>query len=241
MGPVGLSHMEFVRTVRIKRVWTMVCLARKRRGNVKPNGNGRRKTRKIPAVLDAEEQARLLGAVDITSPAGMRNLLILRVMLDAGLRSAEALSLKVQDVDLKSGQLMVRNGKGGKDRSLWLGPDLVTLVTSYIETQGKVRPGDYLFTSRTGQRLGTGYLRSLVRGLAVKAGIEGKHVHVHTLRHSFATDLLRDTKNLVLVQQALGHSSIISTTIYTHITNPELEAAMKNIRNGEGLDGSDRV
>jgi integrase/recombinase XerD len=225
--------MEFVRIVRIKRVWTMVCLARRRRDNVKPNGH--RKPRRLPAVLTGDEQARLLAAIDTDSPAGMRNLLIIRVMLDAGLRSAECLALRHQDVDLKSGQLMVRNGKGGKDRSLWLGSDLVALLGSYIETQGKVRPGDYLFTSRTGQRLTTGYLRSLVRVLAVKAGIEGKHVHVHTLRHSFATDLLRDTKNLVLVQQALGHSSITTTTIYTHITNPELEAAMKNIRNGEGV------
>jgi integrase/recombinase XerD len=72
----------------------------------------------------------------------------------------------------------------------------------------------------------------LVPRLAEQAGID-KRCHPHTLRHTFASDLLRKTKNLVLVQAALGHSSINTTVIYTHISNPELEEALKNLRNGE--------
>jgi len=198
------------------------------------NPKGRRKSRKIPAVLNEDERARLIDAVDTDSPAGLRNLLIIQLCLDAGLRSAEVLALHHRDIDFKSGQLMVRDGKNGKDRSLWLGPDLVALLRTFVETQGKVRPGDLLFTTKTGRPLLTRYLRSMVGDLTKKAGIENKRVHPHTLRHTFATDLLRQSKNLMIVSKALGHANLATTQIYLHICDPEMEEAMKGLReNGE--------
>jgi integrase/recombinase XerD len=104
------------------------------------NSKGRRKSRKIPEVLTPEEQATLLGELEADTPAGARNNCLVRLMLDAGLRSAEVLALRQRDIDFKSGQLMVRNGKGGKDRSLWLGPDLVALLRTFMKTQAKSGP-----------------------------------------------------------------------------------------------------
>lgn len=193
------------------------------------NPKGRRKSRKIPEVLTPEEQATLLGELEADTPAGARNNCLVRLMLDAGLRSAEVLALRHRDIDFKSGQLMVRNGKGGKDRSLWLGPDLVALLRTFVETQGKVLPGDLLFTTKTGRPLLTRYLRSMVGELAKKAGIK-KHIHPHTLRHSFATDLLRQSRNLMIVSKALGHANLATTQIYLHICDPEMEEAMKGLR-----------
>jgi len=197
------------------------------------NPKGHRKSRKIPEVLTPEEQATLLGELEADTPAGARNNCLVRLMLDAGLRSAEVLALRHRDIDFKSGQLMVRNGKGGKDRSLWLGPDLVALLRTFVETQGNVRPGDLLFTTKTGRPLLTRYLRSMVGELAKKAGIE-KHIHPHTLRHSFATDLLRQSRNLMIVSKALGHANLATTQIYLHICDPEMEEAMKGLRKNGG-------
>jgi integrase/recombinase XerD len=89
-------------------------------------------------------------------------------------------------------------------------------------------PSGFLFQTGTGKKISTRFLRSLVAQVAKKSGVE--RLHCHLLRHSFGTDLFRKTKNLVLVQQALGHASIQTTTIYTHISNPELEEALKNLR-----------
>lgn len=198
--------------------------------NVEPKA--RRKPRKIPEILTPQEQATFLEGLEGTeTPMGARNKCIVRLMLDSGLRSAEVLALHLRDIDFNSGQLMVRNGKGSKDRSLWLGPDLVALLRAFVETQSKVQPRDLIFTTATGRPLVTRYLRFMVAALAKKAGID-KHIHPHTLRHTFATDLLRQTKNLRIVGKALGHSdkSIGTTAIYTHIVDDEMEAAMKGLR-----------
>ena len=189
--------------------------------------------RKIPEVLTPEEQDRLVGVLNSSgSTASNRNMVMVRLMLDAGLRSAEVLALRYRHIDWASGQLWVREGKGMKDRSLWLGPDLVALLKQYVEANPG-EPASLIFRSRTGKPISSRYLRYMVKDLGEKAGLD-KDLHPHTLRHSFATDLLRSTKNLRLVGKALGHSdkSLSVTAIYTHICDPEMEAAMKNLRQG---------
>lgn len=189
--------------------------------------------RKIPEILTQEEQDRLMVVLESSgSCASNRNLCMFRIMLDAGLRSAEVLSLRHRDIDWGSGQLWVREGKGQKDRSLWLGEDLVGLLKRYVEGNPG-EPANLIFRSRTGKPVSSRYLRYMVKDLGGKAGLD-KDLHPHTLRHSFATDLLRQTKNLRLVGKALGHSdkSIGTTLVYTHIVDDEMEAAMKSLRQG---------
>jgi len=187
-----------------------------------------RKGRAIPEVLTPEEQARMLGELEPTnSPGKLRNYAIIRLFLNTGLRAHELAGLTLRNLDLSTGRVKVR-GKGGKDRVLWLSDDDVALVRVWLEKRGP--SGDLVFTSLDGKRpICQRWLRDMVKRVAVKAGI-GKDIHPHTLRHTFATDLLRQTKNLRLVQKALGHANITTTTIYTHIVDEELEEAFKELR-----------
>jgi len=182
---------------------------------------------RLPAVLSAEEQAALLAMPNQKAPTGLRNYAMLCIYLNLGLRVSEALNLKVDDLDWISGKVDVRAGKGNRDRVLWLTDrDLDTL-----KRWCAVRPCDssHLFCTLAGGRMNDRYVREFVKRYALKAGIK-KGVHPHTLRHSFATDLLRDSKNIRLVQKALGHVSISTTMLYTHIVDEQLEQALKNFR-----------
>ncbi len=188
------------------------------------SGNG---VKRLPVVLNNEEQLALLAMPNPKAPTGLRNFGLLSVFLNLGLRVSEALSVKIGDIEWLSSKLTVRAGKGGRDRVLWLtDADLATL-----SSWRSVRPADsdYLFCTLAGGKMHDRYVRDFVKRYSLKAGIK-KDVHPHTLRHTFATDLLRDSKNIRLVQRALGHVSISTTMIYTHIVDDQLEAALKSFR-----------
>ncbi|MFW5686804.1 MAG: tyrosine-type recombinase/integrase [Halanaerobium sp.] len=166
---------------------------------------------------------------------GQRNYTLLKIMLDTGLRLSEAINLKWKDIDLISGKLMVREGKGKKDRTLWISEEDLNLIQEWKERQvkkiGKLPAHVFTSTSKgsMGNKMNLRYIQDMVKRYAKKAGID-KDISPHTLRHSFATDLLRETKNIRLVQKALGHSDISTTMVYTHIVDEELEGALKNLR-----------
>ncbi len=191
---------------------------------------GQRKPRPIPEVLTAEEQARILAALAPSSNLKLRNLCMIRLMLDAGLRSAEVVALRPREIEWSSSKLKVRNGKGGRDRVLWLPDEDLALLRKYADSSSNQDPSRILFQTRLGKPINTRFLRAMLERVGRQAGIE--RLHPHLLRHTFATDLLRKTKNLRLVQKALGHADIATTTIYTHIVDEEMEDAMKNLRNG---------
>lgn len=189
---------------------------------------------KIPDVLTEAQQAALLAQPNKRYITGQRNLAALRLMLDLGLRSAEICSLALYDVDMMSHQVFVRQGKGGQDRILWASQPLITALQSWLEKRPRFHPwpgpedGGPLLCTRSGAPLETRYLREMVKRLGKRAGIRG--VHPHALRHTFATDLYRKTNDIRLVQRALGHKNLSSTQIYTHIVNPQLEKALKELR-----------
>ncbi len=188
---------------------------------------GPQKAHRLPEVLTAEERAALLQQTTPRYPTGLRNRCLMLVMLDCGLRAREALQLAVRDIDWQSGKLKVRQGKGKKDRVLWLNEAALEWLRQWRER----RPGQgaVLFTTLAGEPLRDNYLRAMVKRYGKKAGIS-KDVHPHMLRHTFATDLYRDTKNIRLVQKALGHTSLGTTMIYTHIVDDELEDALRKFR-----------
>jgi integrase/recombinase XerD len=198
--------------------------------NRKP-GSSPRKPQRLPEVLTHEEQEALLRQPNAKNLNGLRNLCLLRLMLNTGLRAAEVLQVKIRDIDWSSGKLMVRQGKGKKDRSLWVGEEDLALLQLWIAKKAGLPESEWLFTNRDGRQINGRYLRRMVKRLATEAGIS-KDVHPHTLRHTFATDLFRQTKNLRLTQKALGHSQISSTMIYTHIVDDEMEEALKTFRAG---------
>lgn len=189
------------------------------------------RNKKLPVVLTNDEQLALLNQPNPRYPTGQRNHLILKIMLDTGLRASEATHLKWNHIDLMSGKLMVREGKGSKDRTLWLSEDDLELLQEWKERQVLEidKKCDYIFTTLKGAPIQNRYLRKMVKRYSKKANID-KNVSPHTLRHTFATDLYRETKNIRLVQKALGHSDISTTMIYTHIVDEELEGALKGLR-----------
>jgi len=159
-----------------------------------------------------------------------RNGTILRLMLNTGLRLAEVTSLKWRDVDLTTGKLMVRQGKGSKDRTLWVAEGDIHRLRSWRDRQAaQCGQCDYMFTTLQGQPLGHRYVQRMVKRYVAKAGID-KNISPHTLRHSFATDLYRETSKIRLVQKVLGHSDLSTTMIYTHIFDEEVETALKSFR-----------
>ncbi len=198
--------------------------------------------KKLPEVLTKEEREALLAVPNKRYPSGFRNHTMLRLMLDVGLRLSETTSLKWRHIDLISGRLMVRCGKGAKDRALWLNEDDITLLQEWKQRQADLAEAkpEYVFTGitrgKTLNPVNNIYFYDFVKRAAKKAGIE-KNVSPHTLRHTFATDLLSETKNIRWVQAALGHSSVGTTEIYCHIVNDELEAALKSFRKDEGQEG----
>ena len=190
--------------------------------------------RKIPEVLTAEEQERLLGVFNLRYPTPHRNRTMILLLLNSGLRSSEVANLKWRDMNLTTGRLKVVQGKGSKDRMLWVSETVLDALRGHRERQSDTL-GDmvYIFPTRTGKAMDGKAIRKMIQTYAVKAGID-KRISTHTLRHTFASDLLRETKNLRIVQKALGHADISTTQIYTHIVDDELEQALKGFRTGMG-------
>ena len=184
-----------------------------------------RRAKRLPKILTAEEQARLLAQFNIRWPTPHRNLCLVRLMLEAGLRVGEAVALKPEHLDMTTCRLQVREGKGAKDRVLWISDDLRDLVGEWLAR----RPESvWLFPTRDGGQVSTRYVREMSKRMARRAGIaEVERFSPHALRHTFATDLYSETTNIRLVQKALGHSDISTTMLYTHVADGELEAVMR--------------
>ena len=210
--------------------------------------------RKIPEVLSEREQKKLLEVFNTRYLAPHRNKVMIKLMLNSGLRLSEVINLEWKHIDLQTGKLKVVEGKGAKDRILWINDETLEKVREWRQRQvDEIGNMEFVFTTSTGNKLNSTDIRKMVYRYAEKAGIqeeveknyrdkEGnkldetykeKKVKPHTLRHTFATDLLRETNNLRIVQKALGHSDISTTQIYTHIVDGEMEEALKNFRNGK--------
>jgi integrase/recombinase XerD len=189
--------------------------------------------RKIPDILTVHEQDRLLKQFNLRYITSHRNKTMIQLLLSAGLRLAEMSNLKWKDINLMTGQLKIVEGKGAKDRVLWIDDNTVKSLQDWKERQftewGKT---NYIFTTRTLNQLDGKAVRKMIKTYTDKAGID-KDITTHSLRHTFASDLLRDTKNIRIVQKALGHSDISTTQIYTHIVDDELEQAMKRFRDSK--------
>ncbi len=191
--------------------------------------------RKIPVVLTGDEQRDLLDQFNTRYVTTHRNKVMYRLMLNTGLRVSEVTALRWNNIDFDSNKLMVREGKGAKDRTLWISEDISEDLREWRDRQAEElgERSKYVFTTmregKSGHRLSIQQVWETLKTYVRKAGIE-KNVSPHTLRHTFATDLYRETKDIRLVQKALGHSDLSTTMIYTHIVDDELEEALKNFR-----------
>jgi integrase/recombinase XerD len=176
--------------------------------------------RKLPDTLSIAEIERIIGAVDLSKSEGERNKAILEVLYGCGLRVSELISLRISDIHFKEGFISV-TGKGNKQRLVPLGSQAAKQIRTYkeqIRTHQPIKKGheDFLFLNKNGMKLSRVMVFYIVRELAEKAGIR-KTISPHAFRHSFATHLVEGGADLRAVQEMLGHSSILTTEIYTHL------------------------
>jgi site-specific recombinase XerD len=190
------------------------------------------------SFLNEEEVIRLFEAIPTNNIVGLRDRSIVELLFSTGLRVSELAALNIKDLNFKTGEFSVR-GKGQKDRPVYLSESAGYVLSKYLES----RNDDFLplfmhFRGSKSDFNGGEYTRLTVRSIqriveryAHKAGI-AKHVTPHTLRHSFATDLLTNGADLRSVQSLLGHSNIATTQVYTHVTDPQLKQAHKKFHSG---------
>ena len=176
--------------------------------------------RRLPDFLSVEEIDAMMAAIDLSTPEGTRNKAIIEVMYSCGLRVSELVNLKLSQVFFDVGFIKAV-GKGNKERLVPIGREAIKYLQIYLENirlhiLPKKNAEDIIFLNRRGGQLSRVMIFYIIKELTQLAGIT-KNVHPHTLRHSFATHLLEGGADLRAIQEMLGHESITTTEIYTHL------------------------
>ena len=182
------------------------------------------KGRKLPTILTEEEVRKLLSVFNKRYISSYTNYLLIRIMVETGMRVSEVIGLTLENIDRNTGKTMIREGKGKKDRVVFLNMGLLECLNSYLERTKKGISG-LVFTTRTGTSINQNNVNRMIETYRKKAGIE-KHITAHTFRHTYATHLLNKTNNLSLVQKVLGHEYISTTQIYIHLCDKDVEKNM---------------
>ncbi|MDN5578329.1 MAG: site-specific tyrosine recombinase XerD [Chryseobacterium sp.] len=185
----------------------------------------------LPDTLSFEDVNRIIKAIDLSTDLGKRNQCMIEVLYGCGLRVSELIDLKISNINFKESYLKV-DGKGDKSRFVPLATYTSTLIKDYIrEVRSKYKVNkkcdDILFLNSRGSAMSRVIVFIIIKELTEKAGIN-KKISPHTFRHSFATHLLQNGADLRYIQEMLGHSSITTTEIYTHLKNEELRDVILN-------------
>jgi integrase/recombinase XerD len=173
---------------------------------------------KLPEVLSVEEIDRIIGEIDLSKPEGHRNKAIIETLYGCGLRVSELVNLRLTDIHYKE-EFVVVTGKGNKQRLVPVSQKALKEIDIYKQDRNHlsvITDQNVLFLNRRGRRLTRAMIFTIIKDLAAKAGIK-KNIHPHTFRHSFATHMIEAGADLRAVQEMLGHESILTTEIYTHI------------------------
>jgi integrase/recombinase XerD len=187
--------------------------------------------RKLPDTLSIIEIDTLLSGIDLSTPEGARNRAIIEILYSSGLRVSELVELKLTNVYADIGFLRVI-GKGSKERLVPIGRDALKFLTIYIDqirchVPIKKEYENYVFLNRRGRKLTRVMIFMMIKDLAIITGLQ-KSISPHTFRHSFATHLIEGGADLRAVQEMLGHESITTTEIYTHLDRDYLKQIIKD-------------
>lgn len=175
-------------------------------------------SRKLPSVLSFEEIEGLIAAIDLSKPEGHRNRAILETLYACGLRVSELIDLKISNLYIDIGFIKVV-GKGNKERFVPIGEDAIKYIQYYLQDRKQLKTihnDDILFLNRRGRALSRVMIFYIIKDLAKAINLE-KNISPHTFRHSFATHLIEGGADLRAIQNMLGHVSITTTEIYTHL------------------------
>lgn len=185
--------------------------------------------RKLPEVLNHKEVELILEQIDLSSPAGRRNKAMLEVLYGCGLRVSELTGLKLSNIYFDQGFIRI-TGKGNKERLVPIGRIALKEINNYLPDRNSLPKierdhEDILFLNRRGRKLSRVMVFTMIKELVAAAGIK-KNISPHTFRHSFATELIDRGADLRAVQEMLGHESILTTEIYTHLDREFLRDAI---------------
>lgn len=186
--------------------------------------------RKLPDVLTIEDIDKLIGGIDLSKPEGERNKAMLETLYSSGLRVSELVNLKISNLFIEIGFLKV-TGKGNKERLVPVGSSAINQIKRYLEAYRNhqmIKSGqeDFLFLNRRGSHLTRIMVFTIIKELAIKTGLK-KKISPHSFRHSFASHLIEGGADLRAVQEMLGHESITTTEIYTHLDREFLRSTLQ--------------
>jgi integrase/recombinase XerD len=171
----------------------------------------------LPKLLTVDEVRRLLEAPDVTTRKGLRDRALFELLYACGLRVSELTSLRRENLRLEEGFILVR-GKGSKERIVPIADSSANWIRKFFHASGKKMPSGLVFVGSKGRSLTRQTVFLALKSAAVKAGLSAASVSPHVLRHAFATHLIDNDADLRAVQMMLGHSSIATTEIYTHVS-----------------------
>jgi integrase/recombinase XerD len=185
--------------------------------------------RKLPEVLSIKEIDTLFSAIDLSTPEGRRNKAMLEVLYSCGLRVSELVGLRISDIYREEGFVRII-GKGNKERLVPISSTALREIDHYMPDRNAMLDidrgyADILFLNRRGKQLTRVMVFTIIRQLAEKSGLK-KRISPHTFRHSFATHLVNGGADLRAVQEMLGHESIVTTEIYTHLDREYIREAI---------------
>ena len=177
----------------------------------------------LPKLVKEIDIDKMFSIPDTRNPLGQRNLLIIRLLYATGVRVSELVNMRISDIDINDRTIRIL-GKGSKERIVVFGNNAKEILLLYLNN-GRYKlnrdNNDYLFLNKDGNRLSDRYVRNIINDIIFKASIE-MHVSPHMLRHTFATDMLNNGADLVSVKDLLGHESLNTTSIYTHVSDDKI-------------------
>ena len=208
-----------------------------------------KRIKKLPVILEVEEMQKLLDMPNKRYITGLRNKVILNLMWNMGLRVSEVVNLKPRDINLTNRNLRIVNGKGGVDRDITIPEGITYLLkewkdrrpkeSDYFICNIKSREAKYQIktkdgrtlkpTSKKGSKLSVRSIQIMIKNYSRRSGID-KHITPHTLRHSYATEFIRQGKSVMTLKQILGHSDISTTQLYVTLANKDVEEAINGYK-----------
>ena len=182
-----------------------------------------KKDKSLPKYVKDNDIDKMFLIPDTNKPYGQRNLVIIRLLYATGVRVSELVNIKIKDIDVNDRTIRIL-GKGSKERVVVFGINTQSDLKKYLSDgrrQLNIKGNDYLFLNKDGNRLSSRYVRKIIDDIVVKASIK-MHISPHMLRHTFATEMLNNGADLVSVKDLLGHESLNTTSIYTHLSDDKI-------------------
>ena len=187
--------------------------------------------KKLPKILYPKELETLMNIPNLNTPLGLRDSLILELLYSTGVRVSELVNIRLKDINFNSKEINIL-GKGSKERIVLFGKTCEYKLKEYL-SKGRDKlynlkySSDYLLLSKTGRKINPREVRNVLDDIVAASGLK-IYISPHVLRHTFATDMLNNGADLRSVQELLGHESLSTTTIYTHLTNERLRGVYLN-------------